>query len=293
MDAAKSNFGPLPAPASRKVEHKDPALTMTETQTGGPLGEVTTTARFSTDGKETINKAMGGDAKSTATWDGSALAIVMKGEVQGRPLTLSERWTLSDDGQVMTVVRHLVVAQANLAATYVMNKGSDGAALYQKRCATCHDNAQSQVRMPKREEIAALTPEAVMNAMFSGAMVTQASGLTQEEGRAIALYLTGKKFDTASGTTAGKCTGPLNEFASGAKADWNGWGVDAANSRSQPNPGLSAADIPRLKLKWAFGSRRDPDTGPADRGGWTNLGGHHGGKCLFAGRLLRLRHLEY
>ncbi|MBN8730828.1 MAG: PQQ-like beta-propeller repeat protein [Acidobacteria bacterium] len=35
---------------------------------------------------------------------------------------------------------------------------------------------------------------------------------------------------------------------------WNGWGVDAANSRYQPAAmaGLSAADIPRLKLKWAF-----------------------------------------
>jgi len=35
---------------------------------------------------------------------------------------------------------------------------------------------------------------------------------------------------------------------------WNGWGVDPENSRHQPADmaGLSAADIPRLKLKWAF-----------------------------------------
>ena len=35
---------------------------------------------------------------------------------------------------------------------------------------------------------------------------------------------------------------------------WNGWGVDAANSRHQPADmaGLSAAGVPRLKLKWAF-----------------------------------------
>ncbi|HLI84219.1 MAG TPA: PQQ-binding-like beta-propeller repeat protein [Bryobacteraceae bacterium] len=38
-----------------------------------------------------------------------------------------------------------------------------------------------------------------------------------------------------------------------AQADWNGWGVDLANSRFQPHAQLTAAEAPRLKLKWAFG----------------------------------------
>jgi len=35
---------------------------------------------------------------------------------------------------------------------------------------------------------------------------------------------------------------------------WNGWGAEAGNTRFQPAPAaqLSAADVPRLKLKWAF-----------------------------------------
>ena len=36
-------------------------------------------------------------------------------------------------------------------------------------------------------------------------------------------------------------------------SEWNGWGVDASNSRFQRTPGLSAADTPRLTLMWAFG----------------------------------------
>jgi polyvinyl alcohol dehydrogenase (cytochrome) len=136
---------------------------------------------------------------------------------------------------------------------YVWAAAPDGAALYKERCATCHDNPQGQLRMPKREEVAARTPEAVMNAMFSGAMVTQAAGLTEDEGRAIALYVTGKAFGTVSEAMAGQCTAPLKKFAPNAKADWNGWGVDPTNSRFQPNPGLPASDIPKLKLKWAFG----------------------------------------
>jgi polyvinyl alcohol dehydrogenase (cytochrome) len=36
---------------------------------------------------------------------------------------------------------------------------------------------------------------------------------------------------------------------------WSGWGADSGNSRFQPAPaaGLAAADVPKLKLKWAFG----------------------------------------
>jgi len=39
------------------------------------------------------------------------------------------------------------------------------------------------------------------------------------------------------------------------KPYWNGWGVDAAQHRFQPSEmaQLAAEDIPRLKLKWAFG----------------------------------------
>src|SRR5207249_1998878 len=38
-------------------------------------------------------------------------------------------------------------------------------------------------------------------------------------------------------------------------AEWNGWGVTITNTRFQAASaaGLSAADVPRLRLKWAFG----------------------------------------
>ncbi len=55
----------------------------------------------------------------------------------------------------------------------------------------------------------------------------------------------------AADSSGGHCTG-AKPFAPGA-GDWNGWGVDASNSRFQSQPGLAAADVPRLKLKWAFG----------------------------------------
>src|SRR5262249_50322581 len=44
-----------------------------------------------------------------------------------------------------------------------------------------------------------------------------------------------------------------------AKTDWNGWSPTGANTRFQPREaaGLSFGDVPRLKLKWAYGFEGD------------------------------------
>src|SRR5579862_3656218 len=133
----------------------------------------------------------------------------------------------------------------------------DGAALYKERCAGCHDGTP-QARMPSHDELAAKTPDVVFKAMFDGAMVLQAAGLTQDEGRAIARFITGKEF-AAPSTLAmtGQCTAPAKAMSVG-DGDWNGWGVDSGNSHYQPKPGLDAGDVPKLKLKWAFGFPKEP-----------------------------------
>jgi len=130
-----------------------------------------------------------------------------------------------------------------------------GEALYNKRCAACHDG-NPQPRMPARQELAARTPESIYQAMFGGAMATQAAGLSSEEGRAIARFIAGKEFGTGSAPVAGKCSGTPSPLTMG-DADWNGWSADPANTRYQPKPGLDAADVPNLKLKWAFAFQDD------------------------------------
>jgi len=131
----------------------------------------------------------------------------------------------------------------------------DGEALYKQRCATCHDG-KAQPRMPSRQELSARTPESVYQAMFGGVMDWQASGLTGDEGRAIARFVTAKEFATAGTPLAGKCSATPGAISI-SEGDWNGWSADLANSRYQPKPGLGAADIPNLKLKWAFAFQGD------------------------------------
>ena len=146
---------------------------------------------------------------------------------------------------------------AFLFAARLFAAAPDGGALYQARCAGCHDGAP-QGRMPPHSELATKTPDFIFEAMFHGAMTVQAAGLSEEEGRAVARFLTGKDFAASiPAAPAGKCSAPAPAFSPG-EGDWNGWGGDAANSHFQRDPGLAASDVPRLKLKWAFGFGKDP-----------------------------------
>ena len=40
---------------------------------------------------------------------------------------------------------------------------------------------------------------------------------------------------------------------SAGTGEWNGWGNGISNTRFAKDGGLSAKDLPKLKLKWAFG----------------------------------------
>jgi len=124
LDATKSDFGPMPPPQSmtRKIDHSEPTLTVTQAMVGGPQGDQTSTLKYSTDGKETTNDMMGNPVKWTAKWEGDALVMNAKADFQGNEVTLQDKWTLSADGKVLTDLFHIGTAQGEFDITYVMNK---------------------------------------------------------------------------------------------------------------------------------------------------------------------------
>ncbi len=128
LDAAKSDFGPMPPPDSvvHVIEHKEPSIKIVTTQKGAQ-GETTNERLLTTDGKENVNKMrMGPDGeqevKSTSKWNGKALATSFTLNVQGNVFDINDSWTLSADGKVLTVVREIKGAQGEFAATTVFNK---------------------------------------------------------------------------------------------------------------------------------------------------------------------------
>jgi hypothetical protein len=124
LNAAKSNFGPLPAPATytRKVTHVEPSITVEDTQTGTPAGDQHDTHTYTTDGKEIAFQSNGADVKSAITWDGDALLINSKASVQGTDILIKDKIALSDDGKTMTDAIHIGSPQGELDMTIVFDK---------------------------------------------------------------------------------------------------------------------------------------------------------------------------
>lgn len=133
----------------------------------------------------------------------------------------------------------------------------DGAAVYEKSCASCHAAPTGTSRAPTREVLALQAPEAILTSLTSGKMFRQGSELSDAERRAVAGFLAGRPLGTPTPLPAvGRCTSKPAAINARAIADgWNGWGPGTTNTRFVPadKGGLTAADIPKLKLKWAFG----------------------------------------
>ena len=91
--------------------------------------------------------------------------------------------------------------------------------------------------------------------MTSGTMTMQAMQLSAAERRAVAEYLSGKPFGAGSASGAGAVRHQAARRSRTSRRSRSGTasGVDSSNSRYQPKPGMTAADVPKLKLKWAFG----------------------------------------
>jgi polyvinyl alcohol dehydrogenase (cytochrome) len=134
-----------------------------------------------------------------------------------------------------------------------------GYAYFQQKCLTCHGNPQF-AKAPPPTALFQYTPERIYDSLATGVMAPVVGNqLSDAEKRAVAEAITGQRIGSEKAGDAdrmpNRCTGnpPLRKDAQ--RPAWNGWGADAQNTRFQSAAaaGLTAADIPDLELKWAFG----------------------------------------
>jgi polyvinyl alcohol dehydrogenase (cytochrome) len=142
---------------------------------------------------------------------------------------------------------------ASLSAALRAAPASNGSEIFEQRCKSCHDPAIE--RAPGRAELAARPRADIVLALTSGIMAPMAQGLSAEQIQSVAAYLTPEtRFPAAPSTPAvaadRMCA--VNPPIKAGRNDWSSAGFDDESSRYQSNPGLKAADVPKLKLKWAF-----------------------------------------
>ena len=128
----------------------------------------------------------------------------------------------------------------------------EGSQVYISHCIECHSPASAS-HAPSPEALSQIPWQDILKTLETGAMKVQAQNLTQDERVAAARYLGKAGGAPVLPQVTGFC--PVGSHPAATKASWNGWGVDNFNTRFQPAAaaGLSASQIPNLKLKWAFG----------------------------------------
>jgi polyvinyl alcohol dehydrogenase (cytochrome) len=170
-------------------------------------------------------------------------------------------------GAALAAVSAVVVhAQEGAAA--------NGQAVYEGRCKGCHEGGNP--RAPSKADLGQRAPGDIVAALTSGIMAPMAQGLSDTDKQAVAAYLTSASTQTAAAPPPQRPTGGAangrempqvavagpnapDPMCSGAAppikpaaGDWPNMGIDDASRRFQKQPGLKAADVPKLKLKWSF-----------------------------------------
>ncbi|TQV84025.1 PQQ-binding-like beta-propeller repeat protein [Exilibacterium tricleocarpae] len=125
-----------------------------------------------------------------------------------------------------------------------------GQQLFENRCASCHLSGAGEA--PTVDAMGMLGSEKVLAAMTTGVMREMATGLSGADKQAIAAWLAPAPAVGPAQQTHARCAGQLQ--LTGPPL-WNRWGNSLSNARFQPAAvsGLSAGNVKRLQLKWAFG----------------------------------------
>ena len=150
-----------------------------------------------------------------------------------------------------------------------------GKALFAEHCAGCHEGGVPKA--PNTVWLEMMSPDAILGAMNGGVMARMAEGLSPQQRVHIAEYLARISLaDYKPPPPPPAC--PSAALAGGAPPAAVGWGHDNRRFVPASVAGLNAAQVPQLKIKWAFAypaavrARSQPSIG----WGTIFVGGHDG-----------------
>ncbi|MBV8842846.1 MAG: PQQ-binding-like beta-propeller repeat protein [Bryobacterales bacterium] len=126
---------------------------------------------------------------------------------------------------------------------------ASGEAVYQKRCAGCHDAASE--RAPSRDALKELSVARILRTLDFGVMINVAYPLSREEREAVAKYLGVDRPDAPAPAQA-FCSDRTVTIGASPTPAWKGWGPDLSNTRYTTASGISLNQAGKLKLKWAY-----------------------------------------
>jgi polyvinyl alcohol dehydrogenase (cytochrome) len=129
-----------------------------------------------------------------------------------------------------------------------------GEAIWKEQCVLCHEGGDE--RAPTRAALREFPPESMILSLTSGVMRYQGLRLTATQRREVADFLSDIDFSVdLESMMQGRCESspPLTDPFAGPH--WSGWGptIEATHFQPADQARLAADDVPKLKLRWAFG----------------------------------------
>lgn len=149
----------------------------------------------------------------------------------------------------------LALGVAVLGAGPLAAQNLDGAVLFDRECRRCHNGAKDS-RAPALDILRRRSPEGILSALTAGSMRPQGGRLNAAERRELAEHITGKPLGgDVTGVGSARCSADAPFTVEDASPTWAGWSPTVTNTRAQSATaaGVTAADVPKLRVKWAFG----------------------------------------
>ncbi len=182
----------------------------------------------------------------------SSLALVVLSSLllAGAPSSFADKTAEEEAAELAAFKDAMVVKDKD--AKVVDRETLPGADHYRRNCAVCHEGQVAKA--PSKTFLQMMPVDAIYAALTDGIMRQKAKSLSPGQKRELAEYLASETLGGAATAEAPRCTGEAARFDTNRAPRITGWGFDASNSRNIPadTAGLAAADVPRLKLKWAF-----------------------------------------
>src|SRR5215469_16934426 len=120
-----------------------------------------------------------------------------------------------------TLINILILSAPLSAAPQI-----SGEAVYQRRCASCHDSAGE--RIPPRDALKQLSVQRILRTLDFGVMINVAYDLNRDEREAVANFLGVQRPDPPVPPQA-YCADRKVSIGANPNPSWNGWGPDLTN----------------------------------------------------------------
>jgi hypothetical protein len=125
LEKSKLGGGPAPTGILMLIDVQGTKLTQTVGM-ASPRGEQRATFTYNLDGKPSTNLNRGLPTRTTARMEGGSLVLESK-VAAAKPGTMTEKWTMSDEGKTMTVESSALIDGREMKQALVLEKQPDAA----------------------------------------------------------------------------------------------------------------------------------------------------------------------